>query len=59
MATWFGLVYTAMDAMTPFEACLLGRLGYIPHRPHDREREGLIQSGHALIYEEHAYDIER
>jgi hypothetical protein len=48
-----------MDALILFEACLEGRLNHVPRRPHDREREDLIRSGHVFIYEEHSSGIKR
>ncbi len=57
--TWRGHVNTTMDALILFEACLLGRMNHVPRRPHDRERDSLIRSGNAFIYEEHSSGIKR
>ncbi|KAM0334079.1 hypothetical protein ACHAQA_001099 [Verticillium albo-atrum] len=58
-ATWQGHVASTLDAVVLFEACLSGHLRHVPRRPHDRERQDLIQSGQVFIYEEHASGIKR
>ncbi|PNH59827.1 hypothetical protein VD0002_g7755 [Verticillium dahliae] len=58
-ATWQGHVASTLDAVVLFEACLSGNLRHVPRRPHDRERQDLIQSGQIFIYEEHASGIKR
>ncbi|KAM0281311.1 hypothetical protein ACHAQH_003579 [Verticillium albo-atrum] len=58
-ATWQGHVASTLDAVVLFEACLSGNLRHVPRRPHDRERQDLIQSGRVFIYEEHASGIKR
>ncbi|KAK5997400.1 Global transcription regulator sge1 [Cladobotryum mycophilum] len=57
--TFKGHVASTLDALVLFEACLLGQLNHVPRRPHDRERQDLIQSGNIFIYEEHASGIKR
>ncbi|KAK3179675.1 Global transcription regulator sge1 [Lecanicillium sp. MT-2017a] len=57
--TFRGHVSTTLDALILFEACLTGILSHVPRRPHDRERQDLIKSGHVFIYEEHASGIKR
>ncbi|KAK0711149.1 Gti1/Pac2 family-domain-containing protein [Lasiosphaeris hirsuta] len=48
-----------MDALILFEACLGGLRNHIPRRPHDRERDDLIQSGNVFIYQETVSGIRR
>lgn len=57
--TFEGLVASTFDSLVLFEACLSGHLNHVPRRPHDRERQDLIKSGHVFIYEEHASGIKR
>ena len=57
--TFQGHVATTNDALILFEACLSGHLNHVPRRPHDRERNSLIQSGCVFIYEENASGIKR
>ena len=57
--TFIGFVQNSMDALILFEACLSGKLGHIPRRPHDHERSQLIQSGNIFIYEEKESGIKR
>lgn len=57
--TWYGIVMTTTDALRLFEAVLLGQLLHTARRPHDREREGLIQSGNVFIFEESSSGIKR
>ena len=57
--TFIGHVATTKDALMLFEACLSGTLPHVPRRPHDRERNTLIKSGHVFIYEENASGIKR
>lgn len=57
--TWWGFIHTTFDALILLEACLLGTLTHIPRRPHDRERDNIIQSGNVFIYEENASGIKR
>lgn len=59
LPTYQGYVNSTFDALLLFEACLTGRLTHVPRRPHDRERQDLIQSGNVFIYEEHASGIKR
>ncbi|CAJ2506007.1 Uu.00g001370.m01.CDS01 [Anthostomella pinea] len=57
--TFTGYIHTTLDALILFEACLVGHLQHVPRRPHDRERNDLIRSGHVFIYEEHSSGIKR
>ena len=57
--TFEGHIASTLDALLLFEACLSGHLNHVPRRPHDRERQDLIKSGHVFIYEEHASGIKR
>ncbi|KAG6006057.1 hypothetical protein E4U21_007417 [Claviceps maximensis] len=57
--TFEGHIASTLDALILFEACLSGELNHVPRRPHDRERQDLIQSGFIFIYEEHASGIKR
>ena len=57
--TWHGFIHTTWDAILIVEACLLGGLHHLPRRPHDRERQGLIQSGAVFVYERNASGITR
>ncbi|TDZ28333.1 Global transcription regulator sge1 [Colletotrichum trifolii] len=57
--TFIGHVASTLDALVLFEACLSGALSHVPRRPHDRERQELIKSGHVFIYEEHSSGIKR
>ena len=57
--TFTGFVRNTTDALILFEACLSGKLHYVPRRPHDRERSQLIQSGNIFIYEEKESGIKR
>lgn len=50
---------TTSDALRLFEAVLTGELLHTPRRPHDRERDTLIQSGHVFIFEESSSGIKR
>lgn len=50
---------TTTDALRLFEAVLLGQLLHTARRPHDRERDGLIQSGNVFIFEESSSGIKR
>jgi hypothetical protein len=58
-ATWFGFVSTTMDALILFEACLAGKLQHVLRRPHDREREELINSGRVFVFVEQLSGIKR
>ncbi|KUI64994.1 Global transcription regulator sge1 [Cytospora mali] len=57
--TWYGIVMTTTDALRLFEACLMGQLLHTARRPHDRERDSLIQSGNVFIFEESSSGIKR
>jgi hypothetical protein len=57
--TFQGYVDTTHDALILFEACLTGRLAYVPRRPHLHERNQLICSGSVFLYEENASGIKR
>jgi Gti1/Pac2 family transcription factor len=57
--TYTGFVYSTLDALILFEACLRGVLNHVARRPHDRERSDLIRSGNVFIYEENASGIKR
>lgn len=57
--TYVGLVGTTQDALLLFEACLAGMLPCVTHRPNDRERAGLIQSGNVFVYHEKSTGIKR
>ncbi|XP_044717578.1 gti1/Pac2 family domain-containing protein [Hirsutella rhossiliensis] len=57
--TWQGHIASTLDALMLFEGSLGGLLNHVPRRPHDRERQDLIQSGSVFIYEEHASGIKR
>ncbi|KAF2965774.1 hypothetical protein GQX73_g7802 [Xylaria multiplex] len=57
--TFQGFISSTMDALILFEACLSGPLAHVSRRPHDRERQELIQSGNVFIYEEHSSGIKR
>lgn len=57
--TFIGHISSTMDALILFEACLSGQRAHVPRRPHDRERDELIRSGHVFIYEENASGIKR
>ncbi|GAO19627.1 hypothetical protein UVI_02022480 [Ustilaginoidea virens] len=57
--TFEGHIASTLDALILFEACLSGNLNHVPRRPHDRERQDLIKSGHIFIYEEHSSGIKR
>lgn len=59
IATFEGHISNTLDALVAFEACLNGTLNHVGRRPHDRERQELIKSGHVFIYEEHASGIKR
>lgn len=59
MPTFHGFVHNTMDGLVLFEACLSGKLPYVPRRPHDMERASLIKSGSFFIYEENASGIKR
>ena len=57
--TFTGFVHNSMDGLILFEACLSGKLGYLPRRPHDWERIQLIKSGNIFIYKEDDSGIKR
>jgi hypothetical protein len=57
--TFTGFVQNSMDGLILFEACLSGKLGYLPRRPHDCERIQLIKSGNIFIYKEDDSGIKR
>lgn len=57
--TWRGYLLDTVDALKLFEACLQGELDHCPRRPHDRERQALIQSGNIFVYTEAASGIKR
>ncbi|KAK0621289.1 Gti1/Pac2 family-domain-containing protein, partial [Bombardia bombarda] len=57
--TYYGYIDNTWDALVVVEAALGGGLTHIARRPHDREREHLIQSGSVFVYEENASGIKR
>ncbi|KAL1858970.1 Global transcription regulator sge1 [Diaporthe australafricana] len=57
--SWRGIVMTTYDALRVIEACLNGQLMHTARRPHDRERDSLIQSGNVFVYEESSSGIKR
>lgn len=57
--SWRGIVMTTYDALRVIEACLSGQLLHTARRPHDRERDSLIQSGNVFVYEESSSGIKR
>jgi hypothetical protein len=57
--TYTGYISTTLDALILFEACLSGHTCHVPRRPHDRERQDMIKSGHVFVYEEHSSGIKR
>ncbi|KAK7737820.1 Gluconate transport-inducing protein required for gluconate-H+ symport [Cytospora paraplurivora] len=50
---------TTPDALILFEACLRGELSHSSRRPHESERERLIQSGNVFVFEESATGVKR
>jgi Gti1/Pac2 family transcription factor len=58
-ATYYGFIGSTYDALILFEACIAGRIKHVSRRPHDRERERVIQSGRVFIYEENTSGIKR
>ncbi|KAK0646344.1 Gti1/Pac2 family-domain-containing protein [Cercophora newfieldiana] len=50
---------TTHDALTLVEAVLSGTLRHVPRRPHDKEREAVIQSGSVFVYSEDSAGIKR
>lgn len=59
LPTYRGFVGNTTDALLLFEAVMRGELAHVPRRPHDRERQGLIQSGNIFIYGENSSGIKR
>ncbi|KAK4179795.1 Gti1/Pac2 family-domain-containing protein [Triangularia setosa] len=57
--TWIGYVHDTGSALCLMEAVLRGLLPHCKRRPHDKEREQCIRSGHVFIYEEGASGIKR
>jgi hypothetical protein len=57
--TFTGFVQNSMDGLILFEACLSGKLHYVPRRPDNNERGQLIKSGNIFIYKEQASGIKR
>jgi hypothetical protein len=58
-ATYYGFIGSTLDALILFEACISGQIKHVSRRPHDREREHVIQSGRVFIYEENTSGIKR
>jgi hypothetical protein len=58
-ATYYGFIGSTLDALILFEACITGQIKHVSRRPHDREREYVIQSGRIFIYEESTSGIKR
>jgi hypothetical protein len=58
-ATYYGFIGSTYDALILFEACIAGQIKHVSRRPHDRERERVIQSGRIFIYEENTSGIKR
>ncbi|ROW17705.1 hypothetical protein VPNG_00643 [Cytospora leucostoma] len=50
---------TTPDALILFEACLRGEVSHSSRRPHESERERLIQSGNVFVFEESATGVKR
>jgi hypothetical protein len=57
--TFTGSVKTSMDGLILFQACLSGKLHFIPQRPGDKDRGDLIGSGNVFVYEGNASGIKR
>ncbi|TQS33917.1 hypothetical protein Golomagni_05724 [Golovinomyces magnicellulatus] len=57
--TFRGYISTTADALILFEAVIRGELNHVPRRPHDRERQELIQSGNVFVYGENSSGIKR
>ena len=57
--TYYGFIGSTYDALVLFEACITGQVKYVSRRPHDLERERVIQSGSIFIYEENTSGIKR
>jgi Gti1/Pac2 family transcription factor len=58
-ATYHGFIESTYDALILFEACIAGQIKHVSRRPHDRERDIVIQSGNIFIYEEKSSGIKR
>jgi hypothetical protein len=57
--TFTGFVKTSMDGLILFQACLSGKLHFVPRRPRDKDRGDLIRSGKVFVYEGNASGIKR
>ena len=57
--SWIGFVDDTHDIATLFEAAISGRIPVCERRPHDKEKQGLIQNGTVIIYDEDASGIKR
>jgi hypothetical protein len=57
--TFTGFVKTSMDGLILFQACLSGKLHFIPQRPGDKDCGDLIRSGNVFLYEGNASGIKR
>ncbi|KAH7123189.1 Gti1/Pac2 family-domain-containing protein [Dactylonectria macrodidyma] len=57
--TFEGHISSTIDALILFEACLSQQLDHVPRRPEECERQDLIKTGNAFIYDEHASGVKR
>ncbi|ODQ77529.1 hypothetical protein BABINDRAFT_163529 [Babjeviella inositovora NRRL Y-12698] len=57
--TYFGYIGSTKDALLVIQATLNQQLHAVPRRPHDRERNALIQSGNCFVFSEEKSGIKR
>jgi Gti1/Pac2 family transcription factor len=57
--TYYGFIGSTYDALILFEACITGQINHVSRRPHDIERDRVIQSGSIFVYEENTSGIKR